>query len=157
MAAGDWRALFPIMSDPIVMAHWDSAEIEDPEVVEQVVAAQVDEMASGHARHWTIEREGKVVGACDLSELDWKHRRGEVGFLLAKNAWGQGVGFEAMSAVVDHAAYLGLRRLLARAHAGNDRSERLLERLGFQPEGYLRGHIQRAGERRDCRIYGLLL
>jgi ribosomal-protein-alanine N-acetyltransferase len=23
----DWRELFPIMSDPVVMAHWDSIEI----------------------------------------------------------------------------------------------------------------------------------
>jgi RimJ/RimL family protein N-acetyltransferase len=32
-----------------------------------------------------------------------------------------------------------------------------LLRLGFEPEGYLRGHVQRAGERRDCLIFGLLL
>ena len=30
-------------------------------------------------------------------------------------------------------------------------------RLGFEEEGYLRGHIQRGVERRDCKIYGLLL
>jgi RimJ/RimL family protein N-acetyltransferase len=62
-----------------------------------------------------------------------------------------------MRAVVDHAAALGLKRLWARAHAGNQRSERLLQRLGFVEEGYLRGHIQRGGERRDCKIFGLLL
>jgi ribosomal-protein-alanine N-acetyltransferase len=62
-----------------------------------------------------------------------------------------------MRAVVDHAAALGLKRLWARAHAGNQRSERLLQRLGFEEEGYLRGHIQRGGERRDCKIFGLLL
>jgi ribosomal-protein-alanine N-acetyltransferase len=62
-----------------------------------------------------------------------------------------------MRAVVDHAAALGLNRLWARSHAGNERSERLLQRLGFEEEGYLRGHIQRGGERRDCKIFGLLL
>jgi ribosomal-protein-alanine N-acetyltransferase len=97
------------------------------------------------------------LGACDLSDIDWRHRRGEVGFVLAGAAWGQGYGLEAMRAVVDHAAGLGLKRLWARAHAGNERSERLLRRLGFEEEGYLRGHIQRAGERRDCKIFGLLL
>jgi ribosomal-protein-alanine N-acetyltransferase len=147
---GDWRALYPIMSNPVVMAHWDSAEIEDPEVVEQMVAAQVDDMAAGNARYWAVERmpEKEFLGACDLSEM---------GFVLTNTAWGQGYGLEAMRAVVDHAALLGLKRLWARAHAGNARSERLLERLGFEEEGYLRGHIQRAGERRDCKIFGLLL
>jgi len=157
--AGDWRALFPIMSDPVVMAHWDSTEIEDPEIVEQMIVAQVEEMAENQACHWAVElaADRAFLGACDLSDIDWRHRRGEVGFVLANNAWGQGYGLEAMRAVVDHAAALGLKRLWARAHAGNERSERLLARLGFEPEGYLRGHIQRAGERRDCKIFGLLL
>jgi ribosomal-protein-alanine N-acetyltransferase len=156
---GDGGALFQIMSDPVVMTHWDSAAVEDPWVVEQMIAAQVEDMSAGAACYWAIERAGgkAFLGVCDLSEIDWRHRRGEVGFLLAEPAQRQGYGLEAMRAVVDHAAALGLRRLWARAHVGNTRSERLLERLGFELEGYLRGHVQRAGERRDCKIYGLLL
>ncbi|MGH6955955.1 MAG: GNAT family N-acetyltransferase [Caulobacteraceae bacterium] len=155
----DWRALYPIMSDPVAMAHWDNSEIEDPETVEQMIAAQVDDMTEGLACYWAVERgpDRTFMGACDLSDIDWRHKRGEVGFLLQRAAWGQGYGYEAMRAVVDHAAGMGLKRLWARAHAGNARSERLLERLGFEAEGYLRGHIQRAGERRDCKIFGLLL
>ena len=156
----DWRALYPIMSDPVVMAHWDSSEIEDPDVVQQMIAAQVEEMTAEQACYWAVERapDHAFLGACDLSDIDWRHRRGEVGFVLANIAWGQGYGLEAMRAVVHHAAAtLGLKRLWARSHAGNERSERLLRRLGFEEEGYLRGHIQRGGERRDCRIFGLLL
>ena len=155
----DWRVLFPIMSDPVVMAHWDSVEIEDPEIVERMIATEVEDMATGEAFHWAVERapDRAFLGACDLSDLDWRHHRGEVGFVLARPAWGHGYGLEAMRAVVDHAAALGLKRLWARAHAGNLRSEKLLQRLGFEEEGYLRGHIQRAGERRDCKIFGLLL
>ena len=155
----DWRVLFPIMSDPVVMAHWDSVEIEDPEIVERMIATEVEDMATGEAFHWAVERapDQAFLGACDLSDIDWRHHRGEVGFVLARPAWGQGYGLEAMRAVVDHAAALGLKRLWARAHAGNLRSERLLQRLGFEEEGYLRGHIQRGVERRDCKIFGLLL
>ena len=156
---GDWRALFPLMSDPVVMAHWDSTEVDDPDVIQQMVVAQRQDMDAGAGFYWAIERAGDTafLGACDLTDIDWRHRRGEVGFLLARGAWGQGYGIEAMRAVVDHAAALGLKRLWARAHAGNERSERLLGALGFEEEGYLRGHIQRAGERRDCKIFGLLL
>ena len=155
----DWRVLYPIMSDPVVMAHWDSSEIEDPDVVAQMIAAQVEDMEAGRACYWAVERapDRTFLGACDLSELDWRHKRGEVGFVLANHAWGQGYGLEAMRAVVAYAASLGLKRLWARAHAGNQRSERLLDRLGFEEEGYLRGHIQRGVERRDCKIFGLLL
>ena len=159
IVAADWRVLYPIMSDPLVMAHWDSPEIVDPDVSERLVAAQVEDMQAGAAHYWAVERppEAAFVGACDLSEIDWRHRRAEVGFVFAREAWGLGFGLEAMRAVIGHTASLGIKRLWARTHAGNERSERLLGRLGFEPEGYLRGHIQRAGERRDCKIFGLLL
>lgn len=155
----DWRQLFPIMSDPAVMAYWDAAEIDDPEIVAQMAAAQVADMKLGLGAYWAVERGGDraFLGACDLSDIDRRHRRGEVGFLLAKSAWGQGFGLEAMRAVVGYAAALGLERLSARVHAGNLRSERLLAALGFEEEGCLRSHIQRAGERRDCKVFGLLL
>jgi ribosomal-protein-alanine N-acetyltransferase len=159
IVTGDWRALYPIMSDPLVMAYWDSTEIVDPKVTQRLIAAEVDDMAAGLAHYWAVERaaDRAVFGACDLSDIDWRHRRAEVGFVLGRDAWGQGYGLEAMRAVVDHAAALGFKRLWARTHAGNEPSQRLLERLGFESEGFLRGHIQRAGERRDCKIFGLLL
>ena len=124
-----------------------------------MVAAQAEDMAADRACYWAVERadDRAFLGSCDLSDIDWRHRRGEVGFVLTAGAWGQGYGLEAMRVVVDHAASLGLKRLWARAHAGNERSERLLMRLGFEEEGYLRGHVQRGGERRDCKIFGLLL
>ena len=64
---------------------------------------------------------------------------------------------EAMRSVVGYAATLGLRRLSARTHLGNLRSDALLEKLGFEEEGLLRGHVLRDGEHRDCRLFGLLL
>ena len=86
------------------------------------------------------------------------HKRAEIGFICAKPYWGEGYAMEALQAVIDHAAQgLRLRRLSARTHFGNLRSARLLERLGFQPEGVLRGHVERGGERRDCEVFGLLL
>ena len=83
--------------------------------------------------------------------------RAEVGFVLAHAYWGAGYALEAMHAVIDHVAGLGLKRLTARIHIGNHRSESLLRKLHFQEEGYLRGHVDRDGERRDCKLYGLLL
>jgi ribosomal-protein-alanine N-acetyltransferase len=101
--------------------------------------------------------DGRFVGVCDLSEIDRRHKRAEIGFLLGREAWGQGYALEAMRAVLTYAASSGLSRLLARTHLGNRRSDTLLEKLGFEEEGLLRGHVLRDGERRDCRLFGLLL
>ena len=159
LAVGDAAAMFPIMGDPEVMAWWDVPEINDPDVVDELIAGQVDEMQSGRAIYWAMRTivDGEFLGTCDLSDIDRRHRRAEIGFLLGRNAWGQGYALEAMRTVVAYAATSGLRKLSARTHLGNLRSDHLLEKLGFTEEGMLRGHILKAGERRDCRVFGLLL
>ncbi|MGA0600657.1 GNAT family N-acetyltransferase [Caulobacter sp. KR2-114] len=159
LSEADSAPLHTLMSDPDVMAHWDIGAIEDPDLTDAIVASQISAMNDGHAQHWaiTLTATGGFLGVCDLSDIDRWHHRGEIGFLLGRDAWGQGYALEAMRAVVTQAAALGLRRLTARTHVGNLRSEQLLAKLGFEMEGYLRGHIQRDGERRDCRLFGLLL
>ena len=159
LVADDTRYIFPLMADAEVMAFWDVGEIDDPDVIGNIVAGQVEEMGGGGAVYWTMRSlgDGQFIGTCDLSEIDRRHRRAEVGFMLGREAWGQGYASEAMQAVLSYAATQGLRRLLARTHLGNRRSESLLAKLGFEEEGMLRGHILRDGERRDCRLFGLLL
>jgi ribosomal-protein-alanine N-acetyltransferase len=155
----DAQAIFPLMDDPEVMAYWDAPETDDPDVVAAVVRGQVAAMAAGQAVHWVIHElaDNGFIGTCDLSDIDRRHKRAEVGFMLGRGAWGQGYGQEAMQAVIAYAASNGFRRLTARTHLGNRRSEALLEKLGFEEEGLLRGHVLRDGERRDCRLFGLLL
>ena len=156
---GDAADMFPIMNHPEVMAHWDVGEIDDPELIEAIVTSQVRDMAEGRAFHWAIRTltSGELIGMCDLSDIDKWHKRGEVGFMLGRDAWGQGFALEAVRAVVGYAAGLGLKRLAARTHLGNFRSDSLLHKVGFQEEGLLRGYVERDGERRDCRLFGLLL
>ena len=155
----DVSHIFPLMRDAEVMAFWDVGEIDDPDVVAAIVQGQVEEMAQGRAVYWAMRElaDDRFVGVCDLSEIDRRHRRAEIGFMLGRDAWGQGYALEAMRAVLTFAASSGLSRLLARTHLGNRRSDSLLEKLGFEEEGLLRGHVLRDGERRDCRLFGLLL
>jgi ribosomal-protein-alanine N-acetyltransferase len=159
LATADARLLFPLMDDPEVMAYWDLPAMDDPDLVAAIVEAQVAATASGQAIHWAIRAlaDEAFLGCCSLSAIDGWHKRGEIGFVLGRAAWGQGYAQEAMQAVVAHAGGAGIRRLAARTHLGNRRSEILLGKLGFKQEGLLRGHILRDGERRDCRLFGLLL
>jgi [ribosomal protein S5]-alanine N-acetyltransferase len=159
LTVGDATHLYPIMGDPQVMAFWDVAEIEDPDVVAAIVGAQVEEMAAGRAVYWAMRTlaAGQFLGSCDLSDIDRWNRRAEVGFMLGREAWGHGYAQEAMQSVIAFAGAGGVRKLAARTHLGNRRSEVLLQKLGFTEEGLLRGHILKDGERRDCRVFGLLL
>ena len=159
LTPADAGQLFPIMGDPEVMAYWDVAEIDDPDVVSLIVAHRVEAMRQGRAMCWAMRTLGdaRFLGSCDLSDIDRWHRRAEVGFILGREAWGHGYAQEAMLAVIAFAGANGMRKLAARTHLGNRRSEVLLQKLGFTEEGLLRGHILKDGERRDCRLFGLLL
>ncbi len=159
LEVSDAELLFPILSDPEVMAHWDVPETDDPDAVRMMIEAQVASIDDGRAINWTIWTldDAEFLGSCDLSDIDRWHKRAEVGFMLGRGAWGKGYALEAMQAVVSYAASSGFRRLSARTHLGNLRSDSLLEKLGFSEEGLLRGHVERDGERRDCRLFGLLL
>jgi ribosomal-protein-alanine N-acetyltransferase len=159
LAPADAEAVFAIMSDDEAMAFWDWPAFKDYGTVAGIVAGQADDMAEGRSAYWavTMQTGGAVIGACDLSEIDHRQRRAEIGFLFNRAWWGNGYAFEAMTSVADYAfETLGLERLWARFHAGNEASRRLLERLGFAYEGTLKGHIVRGGARRDCLIYGKL-
>lgn len=159
LAEADGPLVHPIMADPEVMAHWDVAEIDDPDVVDQVLGSQMAAMDEERAFYWAMRLtgDGTFLGLCDLSDIDWRHHRAEVGFILGKDSWGQGYAYEAMQAVMNFGATQGIQRLWARTHVGNDSSEKLLLKLGFEQEGYLRGHVDRGGERRDVRLWGMLL
>jgi len=156
LVATDAPFLYRFMSDTEVMAHWDRPAIEDPDAVDAVVAAEVAEMEAGKAYYWSTRRsvDGAFLGYCELVEIDRRHHQAELGFIIEREAWGQGYATEALAALLAHCASpLGLRRLLARTHVGDARAEHLLQKLGFKPGGYLNGHVGRDGERRDCRQF----
>lgn len=159
LTAADAAHLYPIMGDPEVMAYWDVPEVEDPDIVAGVVQGQVDAMSGGRAIYWAVRTlaDQDFVGSCELAEIDRGHRRAEIGFMVAREAWESDYPLEALTTVIAFAATNGLRKLAARINLGNRRSEALLTALGFAEEGLLRGHILKDGERRDCRLFGLLL
>ena len=159
VTAGDSALIYPVMADPEVMAHMDVAAMDDPDMTLAFIEGRVEEMARGDAFYWSVRLtvDGTFRGSVDLTDIDRRHHRAEIGFVLARPVWGQGYGFEAVQAVLAEAAALGFRRLWARTQVGDNASEKLLTKLGFEMEGYLKGHVDHDGERRDCRLWGLLL
>lgn len=81
----------------------------------------------------------------------------ELGYITVAGRQGQGVAAECMSALIDHLFYSGeYRRLYVEIDAENLASIKLIERLGFLQEGYLRQHEVSHKGLCDMLIYGLL-
>jgi len=84
---------------------------------------------------WAVEREGALIGRVGLWRPDgWPGL--EVGWLLARSAWGHGYATEAARASVDHAwRELGAEELISLIAPENVASQRVAERLGMCPRG----------------------
>ena len=101
---------------------------------------------------------GELIGAVNLSNVRWgAAQMASLGYWLSVRHQGQGLMHEAAGAVCDWAFdYLELERLEAGALPDNTRSRKLLERLGFQEEGFARAYLRIAGKRRDHVLYALV-
>jgi RimJ/RimL family protein N-acetyltransferase len=119
------------------------------------------EQRGDRSRAWAILPVGRpdVIGQIRLIDIDlsYRHRSAEVGYWIRRSEWGRGFGTEALRLVVRFAfSTLRLHRLQATVAAGNARSARVLEKVGFRREGVARHAHRRAGRWRDDWLFGLL-
>ena len=59
----------------------------------------------------------------------------QIGYILARDAWGRGYATEALLASVEAARAAGVRRLEAGVHVDHRVSQRVLEKAGFTRQG----------------------
>lgn len=99
---------------------------------------------------------GELIGDIGV-DLHANGMQAQIGFTLAAAHHGLGLATEAVGRLLD-ALFLdhGLHRVSAECDARNAPSARLLARLGFQEEGYLRANTWIKGEWTDDRLFGLL-
>ena len=152
--ADDAAALFPVLSDPEVMTWWSSGP--------HTSLAETADYVKGNAAEglgylcWAITA-GDDVALGWVILIDGKPDVKEVGYILHRDPWGRGIAREAVARVIDHGFDdLKLRRIFADTDPENPGSIGLLERLGFQREGRLRGEWETHIGVRDSLIYGLL-
>ncbi|MBS0410491.1 MAG: GNAT family N-acetyltransferase [Proteobacteria bacterium] len=122
---GDLLALHAIFTDAEAMAYWSTPPHRDLATtqawLESMLAADPAESCD-----FIVERDGRVIGKAGCWRLP------EVGYILARDQWGQGLAREALEAVVAHVfAAHPLAALIADVDPRNARSLALLKGLGF--------------------------
>lgn len=91
---------------------------------------------------WVVELDGLVAGFASLRPVG-KDR--ELMIAISERCWGRGVAFDAARAAMRHGfEVLKLDRILAGVDLPNQRSHRLMARLGFAPTGETDGPKYRA-------------
>jgi RimJ/RimL family protein N-acetyltransferase len=99
---------------------------------------------------------GRLVGCIGTPELNWKHHRVEIGYMVFSDFEGRGLAREGVSELVQQLRMIGFHRVYLRCNAKNHRSRRLAEALGFQLEGILRADVIENGVWRDTCVYASL-
>ena len=104
-----------------------------------------------------LKETGEPVGTLGLYSYSERDGRAELGYDLLEEHWGRGIMTESVREVVRYGfEEIGLNRIEATIDPENTRSVRLVERLGFRREGFLRERFFYSGKRRDELVYGLL-
>ena len=155
----DVAELFAIFSNPQVMRYWSSAPWTDEAAGIQLIESVRRNFAAGSLYQWGVARrnDDAIIGTCTLANVDAPNRRAEIGFALRHDHWGKGYMFEATSTLLRFAfEQLALHRMEADIDPRNEASIRLIQRLGFQREGYLRERWLVGEEINDTILYGLL-
>lgn len=81
----------------------------------------------------------------------------EIGYYIAEDYWGQGIGTKAIKQLVDYLFNdTDIIRIFAEPFSTNHASCRLLEKNGFQLEGTLRKNAIKNGEIIDMQMYSLI-
>lgn len=156
--ASDAPALFALASDPEV-TRWFSW---GPYASEAEAAAWLARQPGARARREQLDlvvehAEHGPIGVTGFAEFSPRDRRAVIGTWLGRAFWGTGANREAKALLCRLGFEVcGLERIAAYANVDHIRSQRALERLGFQREGTLRAFHRHQGEPRDVVVLALL-
>jgi ribosomal-protein-alanine N-acetyltransferase len=149
----EWR-------DPVVTYYMcDEEPLKTREQAEEMLRPLQTPEEMPHFKWWGIElkAEGSLIGTCGYFRWELEHHRAEIGYDLWPDYWGQGLMPEALTTLLRFGfVEMDLNRVEATTHTQNERSQRVLARLGFQREGILREYYCRDGIYNDQVLFSLL-
>lgn len=157
---GDKSDLFEIYSNPDFTRY----QLFDPWTIEQTddfVCSQYKISAGDTGVPFVLvavhREDNKVIGECQLSICPTFHRQGEMGFGLNLAYAGRGLATKMVNATLRFGfQQLRLHRITAAADVRNERSWRLMERLGMRREAHFVHRTYARDEWVDDYVYAML-
>jgi len=154
----DAEGMLAMLSDQESMRYWSDQPISDLDAAIEVLDQDLESDAQGNSMCWAITFNGqdKMIGKCILFQFS-RENRAEIGYILNRKYWRQGLTYQALGAVIDFAFNtLKLHRIEADVDTENLASIGLLEKLGFKREGLFRERWRVYDEWQDSLMLGLL-
>ena len=133
----DAPALFTILAEPNIMQYFPNPTTPDMGRVQRLIARQIEGWETRGRSFWAMEwgATGELIGWCGLQYLPDTDET-EVGYLLAKPWWGQGIATEAARRSVAYGfEQLALAQIIGITHPQNGASQNVLRKAGLSFTG----------------------
>jgi RimJ/RimL family protein N-acetyltransferase len=155
---GDEAAIHAFSSDPEVAAHMFFAartESDSRRYLQRMLESQQESPRMTWELAVLRRGEDWPIGACDLTLV--KAREADLGYLLGREAWGQGFATELARALVSAGfEQLGLERIFAICEVTHIASAHVLEKAGLRYVHTLAQYREAKGRSWDMSLYELL-
>ena len=159
--AGDKYALAAHLNDEAV--YNNTLKLPYPYTIDHAIKflqyCEDQKVKFGKDMEWRIrDANGNAVGGVSLlGKYEVGSHKDEIGYWLARPHWGKGVMALALKEFCDYAfREYDLARLEANVFAHNAASKRVLEKAGFDYEGFVKRAYLKNGNYIDAYQYGLL-
>lgn len=141
LATDDAEFMLRLLNEPSFLHYIGDRGVRDLEQARQYI---VDRMVASYEQFGfglymvELESSGEPIGTCGLIKREGMDDV-EIGFAFLPEFWSQGYAVESAQAVMRHAEDdLGIERVVAIANLDNDRSFKLLEKLGLRFDRMIR-------------------
>lgn len=142
-----------------VRRHQPLAEVSLGQLRAELALNRVDDLYRGRGDkfQWIVLADAEPAGWVTLVVTNWEHGLAELGYALGTEHQGHGLMVEGLNLLVADLFFRTcLERVEARCSIENVASQKVLEKLGFQREGRLRGYFVLQGRRVDNYLYAML-
>ncbi|BAU28793.1 ribosomal-protein-alanine N-acetyltransferase [Aneurinibacillus soli] len=160
MSMDDAPTLFRFWSDEKVTKYMNIPAFQDVSQATEMIDLLNNLASYKEAIRWGIvlKETNELVGSCGYNNWVKDERcRGEIGYDLGKEYWGQGIAAEALEVMLDYGfTQMKLNRVEALVEPENIASIKLLKKIGFQKEGLLRDYQFVKGNFINLEMYSLL-
>jgi ribosomal-protein-alanine N-acetyltransferase len=156
IVVSDTEKLFALRNNPAVTRHLGRDDDKDSSAVECMILKMHRDLETGTGVQWGIclSDSNELIGVVCLWQIDKRHHRAEIGFMLRPESWRQGIMSEALEAVLAYAVHtLRLHSLEANTSVANLASQAVLIQCGFVQEAHFRENWHYNGMFTDSLIF----
>lgn len=144
------------------VAEYNTIGIPDSvEITRELIRHAVEEIGCTPRKQYCwavfISETNEFIGEIGLSNSADRFKLGEIHYSFLSTFWGHGYGFEGVKTAMKFGFDdVGLHRIQAGVAIENERSIKLLEKLGMQREGRKRKILPMRGNWRDNYQYAII-